>query len=188
MTGTNSWEPINPGYRLAQTGKTFPGDNFPTVPRGVTEVDCRELCRAETGCKGWGFIWDADLSANGNCNLKSKINKGPLNEKRSQFVARWKGGQMMHIDKGSLCPGGHLYIHTYVKPDRLNDAPSFTGERITGISVPDDQYCLFSWSGHFEGRVQHPGDQPGGRGQGRGKDQQHHHGDGSRVCFRVRCQ
>ena len=83
-----------------------------------------------TGCKGWGYIWAADLSDLGNCNLKSQIDKGPLNEKRTAYVARWKGGQMVHIDKGSLCPGGHLYIHTYVKPNRLNDAASFTSERL----------------------------------------------------------
>ena len=129
MTGTNSWEPINPGYRLAQTGKVFSSHNLSPIPTGVTEKDCLELCRAAPGCVGWGYIWAADLSANGDCNLKSKIEKGQLNEKRSAFVARWKGGQMIHIDKGSLCPGGHIYIHTYVKPDRLNDAPSFTSER-----------------------------------------------------------
>ena len=49
MTGTNSWEPINPGYRLAQTGKTFPGHNMSPVPTGVTEKDCQEHCRAATG-------------------------------------------------------------------------------------------------------------------------------------------
>ena len=49
MTGTNSWEPINPGYRLAQTGKTFPGHNMSPVPTGVTEKDCLEHCRAATG-------------------------------------------------------------------------------------------------------------------------------------------
>ena len=130
MTGTNSWEPINPGYRLAQTGKVFPGDNLSPVPTGVTEKDCLDHCRAATDCKGWGYIWAADLSDNGNCNLKSKINKGPLNEKRTAYVARWKGGQMIHIDKGSLCPGGHIYIHTYVKPTRVNDAASYTSEII----------------------------------------------------------
>lgn len=127
MTGTNNYEPINPGYRLAQTGKTFPSNNIAT-PTAVTEKDCLEICRNTDGCKGWGFYWAADLSDSGTCILKSQIDVGPADETRAAFVARWKGGQMMHVDKGSLCPGGHLHIHTYVDKERASDQASYTSQ------------------------------------------------------------
>ena len=127
MSGTNNYEPINAGYRLAQTGKTFPGNNIAT-PTAEFEKDCMELCRTTAGCKGWGFYWAADLSDSGSCILKSVIAVGPATETRKDFVARWKGGQMMHVDKGSLCPGGNIQIHTYIENTRLSDDASFTSK------------------------------------------------------------
>ena len=125
MTGTNSYEPINPGYRLAQTGKVFPGNNIAT-PSATNEKECLELCRNTDNCIGWGFYWAADLSESGNCILKHTIT--PADDTRQNFVARWKGGQMVHVDKGSLCPGGYIEIFTYVEYERLNDQASFTSE------------------------------------------------------------
>ena len=40
---------------------------------------------------------------------------------------RYKGGQNVYIDKGSLCPGGYINIHTYITPSRLKDDSSYAG-------------------------------------------------------------
>ena len=128
LTGTNSYEPVNPGYRLAQTGKPFSGGDMSNVANKETEQDCLAECRASSGCKGWTFHWQptwTDGGPSGDCKLKNSFSSGAATETRADFVARWKSGQMVHIDKGSLCPGGYLYLHTHVDMARTSDIASF---------------------------------------------------------------
>ena len=131
LTGTNSYEPVSPGYRLAQTGKPFQGGDMSTVANRETELDCLGLCRAASGCKGWAFHWQptwSDGAPSGDCKLKNSLNSGSDTETRANFVARWKGGQMVHIDRGALCPGGHIYLHSHVHRDRTSELASYQGD------------------------------------------------------------
>ena len=81
------------------------------------ETDCFELCRQETTCLGWGFYWAPDLSIfrllifcvfifvfkgkSGTCYLKGVLAQ-PSSDQREGFVAGWKGGQNIFIDKGKV--------------------------------------------------------------------------------------
>ena len=145
--GTENYEPINPGesklvqrgiicilhnansgYRLAQPGRVWPGGDLNTPPDVDTELDCWALCRQEPSCLGFVYGWKQTLEFKGSCTLKGTLTQNP-NDFRAggAFVNRYKGGQNVYIDKGSLCPGGYINIHTYITPSRLNDDSSYAG-------------------------------------------------------------
>ena len=154
LTGTNSFEPVNPGYRPAQTGKPFQAGDMSTVTGKASELDCLAECRAASGCKGWAFHWQptwTDGGQSGDCRLKSSLSAGSVTETRAEFVARWKGGQMVHIDRGSLCPGGHIYLHTHIHKDRASDDPSYQGKISPDLTIT---HSLPSWTADSEERIQ----------------------------------
>ena len=145
--GTDNYEAINPGdyscmkilinyslhddsgYRLAQTGRIWPGGNINNPPPDVdTELDCWALCRQESACLGFTYLWKSTLEFKGSCTLKGTLTQAPNDfRENGAFVNRYKGGQNVYIDKGSLCPGGHINIHTYITPSRLDDSASYAG-------------------------------------------------------------
>ena len=118
----------NSGYRLAQPGRVWPGGDINTPPDVDTELDCWALCRQEPSCLGFVYGWKQTLEFKGSCTLKGTLTQNP-NDFRAggAFVNRYKGGQNVYIDKGSLCPGGYINIHTYITPSRLNDDSSYAG-------------------------------------------------------------
>ena len=86
----------------------------------------------------------------GTCYLKGVLAQ-PSSDQREGFVAGWKGGQNIFIDKGtvyslfniyiymmhvlsiiiitgSICPGGYLNTHTYVTWEKESSLDSYASK------------------------------------------------------------
>ena len=136
----------------------YPGEltlssNQPVVD---TELDCWALCRqsakgkliqnmssfkfcfpfldfkngvsGQEDCQGFVFAWDGSLGMTGSCTQKKAMKHSNWADDMRTGFLRWKSGQNVYIDKGSLCPRGYLNIHNYILPTRLNDDASFASK------------------------------------------------------------
>ena len=123
------------GYRLGTSGYTYHGNNIGVQTVKEVEADCFDLCRRQAGCLAFAFY-----ESNMKCILKGVLDPQGKEESKD-FVWGMKAGQNIFIDKGkleliqrvlfiihmftgSLCPGGHLNIHSYVTwtPESSSDS------------------------------------------------------------------